>query len=290
MGQITLPVQYCELNVKPGVAWAERNFCLKTLKWTIKPEEAALVMVDVWDIHPYVSHLERGAQITRERIAPVAQACRDIGVAVIHAPSPSQATKYPQWVRYAGAHETSPTPASSPDNWPPADFRARKGKYAKFAKPHSVRRQNWLQNELPKRKIMPCVEPQPDDFVVANGDQLHRLLEHRNILHLFYAGFAANMCVLHRDYGICAMSRRGYNIILLRDCTTAIECRDTLDDMTHTKASVSIVEMVFGVSTTSAELLRATESSLRRRAKDVAPAPAVRGKSSRKRRGRTHRA
>ena len=270
MSQMTLPVRYCELNVKPGEEWVERNFRVKPLKWAIRPEEAALVMVDVWDIHPYVSHLDRGAQITAQRIAPVVDACRKLGVAVVHAPSPGQAVKYPQWVRYAGEREISPTTGRGPDDWPPAEFRARKGKYAKFAKPESTRRQKWLKDKLPKRKIMPCVEPQPDDFVVANGDQLHRLLKHRRILHLFYAGFAANMCVLHRDYGICAMSRREYNIILLRDCTTAIESSDTLDDMAHTNASVSIVEMVFGVSSTSGEFLAAAERVLARNAKKKA--------------------
>ncbi|MBM4086838.1 MAG: isochorismatase family protein [Planctomycetes bacterium] len=121
-----------------------------------------------------------------------------------------------------------------------------------------------MKEELPNRKIMPCVEPQPGDFVAATGDQLHRLLRHRKILHLFYAGFAANMCVLHRDYGIEAMQRRGYNIILLRDCTTAIESAETFADMAHTRASVGIVEMVYGVSASSADFVAACRKALRR--------------------------
>lgn len=257
MAKITLPVRYCELNPKPGVKWGEENFHVKELKWAIDPKEMAFVMVDVWDIHPYVSHLERGAQITQERIAPVVKMCREVGVTVVHAPSPGQAVRYPEWVRYAGEREICGTGGGAADDWPPADFRARKGKYAKIAKPTSPRREKWLKEELPKRKIMPCVEPQADDFVIANGDQLHRLLKHRKALHLLYAGFAANMCVLHRDYGICAMHKRGYNIILLSDCTSAIESRDTLPQMMHTKASVSIVEMVFGSTTRSDEFLKA---------------------------------
>ncbi|MBM4044262.1 MAG: hypothetical protein FJ279_04045 [Planctomycetes bacterium] len=64
---IVLPVRYCELNAPTGVPWTEDRFDLKTLTWRIKPREAALVMVDVWDIHPYESHLKRGAEITQER-------------------------------------------------------------------------------------------------------------------------------------------------------------------------------------------------------------------------------
>jgi len=255
MSLLKLPVRYCELNIEDGAPWREENFHTKTLEWEIDPAQAAIVMVDVWDIHPYESHLERGAQITQERIAPVVEFCRKAGITVVHAPSPGQAVKYPQWVRYAGDREIGVASGASGDGWPPPEFRSKAGEYAQFAKPKVERRERWMKEDLPTREIMPCVEPQPDDFVIANGDQLHRLLTHKKLLHLFYCGFAANMCVLHRGYGICAMQKRGYNIILLRDCTTAIESAETLPEMMHTKASVGIVEMVFGVTTTSAELI-----------------------------------
>ena len=259
MTRLRLPVRYCQLNVDDGAAWVEESFHLRQLEWEIDPAETALVMVDVWHIHPYESHLARGAQITRERIAPVVEFCRDTGITVVHAPSPGQAVKYPQWVRYAGDREIVGSGPAVQDEWPPKEFRTRTGEYERFAKPKVERRERWLKEVLPERKIMPCVEPQPDDFVVANGDQLHRLLRHRKVLHLLYCGFAANMCVLHRDYGIIAMGKRGYNIVLLRDCTTAIESSDTLPEMMHTTASISIVEMVHGVTTTSHELLAARQ-------------------------------
>jgi nicotinamidase-related amidase len=256
MALVHLPVRYCELTPPEGTPWREENFELQTLTWDIDPEQAALVMVDVWDIHPYESHLERGGEITRDRLVPVADACRAAGVTVVHAPSPGQAVKYPQWVRYAGDREVV-GPSASEDSWPPKDFRSRTGEYARFAKPEHKRRQDWLADELPKRAIMPCIEPKPADFVVQNGDQLHRLLRHRGILHLFYAGFATNMCVLHRDYGIIAMQKRGYNIVLLRDCTVGIESAETVADMVHTRAAVSIVEMIFGVTATSEQFIAA---------------------------------
>lgn len=257
MAVFSLPVRYCELNPPERIAWREEHFELKELRWELDPTEMALIMVDVWDIHPYASHLERGAEITQQRIRPVLDACRRAGATVVHAPSPGQAVKYPQWVQYAGDHEISGTPAGPGTQWPPAEFRSRSGDYATLQKPVSERRTQWLEHDLATRRIMPCVEPEPGDFVVANGEQLQRLLSHRKVLHLLYAGFAANMCVLYRDYGIAAMHRRGYNIILLRDCTTAIESAATMPGMVHTQAAVSIVEMVFGTSTTSTAFLNA---------------------------------
>jgi len=65
------------------------------------------------------------------------------------------------------------------------------------------------------------------------------------------------MCVPGGDYGTRACNRRGYNIILLRDGTTAIEAAHTLDGMWLTEAAILDTEMVIGFSTTSADFLSA---------------------------------
>ena len=57
------------------------------------------------------------------------------------------------------------------------------------------------------------MEPAPEDFVVATGDQLHRLCRDRGILHLFYAGFAANICIPFKDYGIRALRAGDNNVV-----------------------------------------------------------------------------
>jgi nicotinamidase-related amidase len=111
-----------------------------------------------------------------------------------------------------------------------------------------------------ERRILPALTPQPDDFVIATGEQLHRLCHHRKILHLIYAGFAANVCVLYRDYGTRAMSRRGYNVILLRDGTCAIESAETLQEERLLQAAILGIEMFVGSSTTSQALLDACNS------------------------------
>ena len=68
------------------------------------------------------------------------------------------------------------------------------------------------------------------------------LLTERRIALLFYVGFATNICVLHRDYGVLAMGARGYLPILLRDCTVGIETRDTLDGHLTTGMAIQDVE------------------------------------------------
>ena len=259
MKELILPVRYYRLYTDPDVACVEENFHHVELTWPLPAAQTALVMVDVWDLHYIQSHEERSGRITRERLAPVVAACRETGMTIIHAPAPQTAHKYPQWTRYAGDGEFDTSKSEPPSDWPPEAFRKRTGEYENFTKPwHEPVMDEWKKVEH-KRRIVAAVAPHPDDFVIATGDQLHRLLRHRQILHLLYAGFAANICVLYRDYGTRAMGAgaRGYNIILIRDCTTAIEAHDTFASELLTKAAVLEIEMQVGYSTTSTAVIEA---------------------------------
>ena len=215
------------------------------------------MLVDCWDEHYIESHLERTNEIIIERLAPAAQACREAGVAVIHAPSPPQAKQYDVWTHYAGDRELGFTPAEPAPDWPPAEFRERSGPYEQFAKPPDPQLDEWRKTEGDARRIVEALGPEPGDFVIATGEKHHRLLRSREIVHLLYAGFAANMCVPGRDYGTRAMQKRGYNTILLRDGTTAIEAHDTVGELLLTTAAAYEVEMTLGSTTTTEALIEA---------------------------------
>ena len=57
-----------------------------------------------------------------------------------------------------------------------------------------------------------------------------------------------------------AMKARGYEIILLRDCTTAIEVADTADDLQLSKAAVMDTELTVGYTVSSSELVAACKA------------------------------
>lgn len=76
----------------------------------------------------------------------------------------------------------------------------------------------------------------PDDI------ELHLVLQRHNVKTLFYVGFSTNRCLLVRPCGIKRMHSLGYQIILLRDCTTGFEYHDTLEGMWATKIAVRQVE------------------------------------------------
>jgi nicotinamidase-related amidase len=253
-GQLRLSLRTYLRQPEPGVACVESNFHDHEWPVTIPTSQAALVLVDVWDTHIIASHAARTAEITRTRIAPAVAAARQAGVAVVHAPSPVQARRYPQCQRYATAADLEAplvgtrSPAGK-DEWPPAEFRRRRGAYAEFRRP-APPFPDQLREERYRRGIDPSVRPLADDFVVATGDQLHRLCQDREILHLFYVGFAANICIPFKDYAIRAFHARGYNVMLLRDCTTAIEGHDTIETFSGTHQAIRELEMA-GVATTT---------------------------------------
>ena len=254
MPNISVPVRYYH---QPRTAYVtEADFQLKTLEWDLDVSQIALILVDVWSDHYVSTHLERGRDITVNRIRPLTDAFRRMGGTVIHAPSPDCARKYPRWTNFAGDGEFGKSSPKSKDEWPPSEFLNKTGRFEKWARP-TIPDQEKFNLILKNRRIIPEVEPEDNDDVILTGNQLHRLLSYRKILHLFYAGFAANMCIPFRDYGMRAMKARGYDVTLIRDCTTAIEVDETAQDLSITRHAVIDTELTVGYSVSSKELVEA---------------------------------
>jgi nicotinamidase-related amidase len=248
--QLHIRPRYHRWHVDPGVEWLEANTDYAQLDWTIPLSQAALVLVDVWDRHYLKDAEARAETIIDERFVPLLASARRAGLPVIHAPSPPQAMQHPNWIGAGHA----PKAAASASDWPPAEFRHKSGRYSSYARPDEPREPELTQLRA-GLKIHPLVMPVGDEPVVATGDELHQLCRRLGILFLIYAGFNTNACILVRDYGTLAMSQRGYEVILLRDCTTGMESRQTLPTLGQTNGAILLLEMFGQYSTTSDELL-----------------------------------
>ena len=99
------------------------------------------------------------------------------------------------------------------------------------------------------------MRPEGTDVVVATGDELHRYCRQKGVHFLFYVGFNTNACILLRDYGTLEMGKRGYGIIIVRDCTTGMESSETHDQLSQTRGAVLFLEMFGNFSTTSEDLI-----------------------------------
>ena len=248
--------RYYRWLVDPGKAWIEKNTGYAHLDWEIPLERVGLVLVDVWDRHYLEDPETRAETIIQQKIRPLLTACRRAGVEIIHAPSPTQARPVP-----VGSGDLGPNPplrhpvrphaqSRSEPQWPPAEFRGKSGPFRQYAPP--VDPQAAVRDQRRQGLAMhPDVLPQGNEAVVATGDELHDYCRQKGILFLFYVGFNTNACILLRDYGTLEMGKRGYEVIILRDCTTGMESFETTDELWQTRGAVLFLEMFGKYSTTS---------------------------------------
>jgi nicotinamidase-related amidase len=253
---LSIPCRYYRVYTDDDVSCDEANFRFVERTLPVPVTEAALVLVDVWSTHYIDSWLARAQQVTQEKIVPLLEAARRIGMTIIHAPSPLVADRYVQAPSLADA------PLQPRNDWPPAAFRGiyRAGEFAAFGRNPEPRLRAALDRYVTELDIARAVKPLPGEPIIHTGAQMHELLESRQILHLFYAGFAMNWCIILRDYGIYAMNDRGYNIILVRDATTGIEFHDTVGAQLATEIAFREVETKHGWSTTTDAFVTASST------------------------------
>ena len=247
--KITIAPRYYRWHVDKGVVWIEKNTRYAHLNWEIPLAQTALVLVDVWS-HHYLKDTEtRSEEIVRNKIISLLNACRKAKMPIIHAPAPRLAEAHPSWVNLIEKGNSE-----SKEDWPPAAFRSKTGIYKNYARPIEPREEEL--NEIRARLAMhPLVQVEGKEAVISTGEELNRWCKQQGILFLFYLGFNTNACILMRDYGTLAMGRRGYEIILLRDCTTGMESFETHKTLGQTRGAVLFLEMFGHYSLISEELI-----------------------------------
>ena len=265
MPALVLPVRTYNTYPEVGKAWVETNGHAKEAVMALPVDQTALVLVDVWDFHINQSNMMRSGHITTTCIRPVVEEARRIGLTIVHAPDLSVSRRYPKYRVYAYDDDddsisvgTYPRwgylrwddPSVDSLAWPPKEFLCRRGDYEQYHRPYN-RVLDQLGMRSTTRWIHPDISIADDDVVIGRGIELQRLCEDRKILHLIYAGFATNLCLQFKDYGVRAFADKGYNIVLLRDCTTAVESHDTVVNEGGTWQAIRELE---------AEVLATTES------------------------------
>ena len=75
-GALHIRPRYHRWHVDPGVEWVETHTGYAHLDWEIPLEQAALVLVDVWNNHYLADTAARAEAIIQERIRPLLAAGR----------------------------------------------------------------------------------------------------------------------------------------------------------------------------------------------------------------------
>lgn len=110
-------------------------------------------------------------------------------------------------------------------------------------------------------RISSTIKPNNDELVLSHEtDEFPQLIEYimdNNISTILYAGYILNKNMLVKEAGIINMQKLGYDVILIRDCTISFETRDTLSGEWTKKVVVSLIEYLWGSSTTLNDLQNA---------------------------------
>jgi len=183
---LELPARYYRHTVDPGIENTEANLHCEDRVLPLPAADTALVLVDCWCEHHIAGLADRMRPVIDDQIVPALHAARDSPLTVVHCPGPAVAAMYSEF-RVPGASDDvsrdgAPNPSAS--EWPPDSFRDRTGDARVFARYEDEQAMAAADFDWPPDGIDGALEPAAGEPVVADGEELHRLLSDRGIRHL----------------------------------------------------------------------------------------------------------
>lgn len=223
---------------------------------SIDLERSALLLIDVYHAahDPTARELVHTAwdvefwRVIDDRLSPVVDQWRRAGLPVVFAMNSAPMIALDR----------------SPYGW---SFRESLGfdPESDFAEPE-VDPLEFRRGPLVQLTIPDVVRPGPGDFYVRKHTysgffetRLESVLRNLDIRTLICAGFATDCCVL---FTISDAVFRGFQPILIRDCTLGSELPDEIGMFAHTERTITSIESFLGPSTTSAQLMAALKANV----------------------------
>ena len=272
--RLTIPIQRYRLYPKSGKVadFSTRNFGPEERPFEFSPDDTAIISIDTWYVghdgplsfaeHTYMGNgsevVARIKDICDNRIAPLLAAARQVGIQVIHS-EPSFIANRPEYRRF---HIYPRMEVSKPedDDWPPATFRKQLQ--------DEISRWSWGKgvNQWPavtrRMDFPPSLKPVQGDIVItqdhATVAKLQRLFKERKITNLLYVGFLTNCCIMLKPGGTIDMAeRKGYRVIVFRDCCQSSETEDTVSDFSFQRTFIKNFEICNSFTANSRDFIRA---------------------------------
>lgn len=253
----------------PGDNDLFKYYELRERKIQIPVNQAALILIDTWDIERKRFEESKAYYDIGKEIKPLLEMSRKINMLVLHAPhrpigwdginhlqkdidlrgaSDTPRLKIPEWVENK----------IDKDHWPPVEFIFRVGEYSiysRYSNPLYIPYAKILgihKDLLPKKR--------KKEFIESSLDKILKILKDNKILHLLYVGGATNQCIVQRPVGIRNMSALGYNTIIVRGATIGSELYSTYEPKKVTENAILDIEINNGFSVDKDNLLNAFHS------------------------------
>ena len=245
MQKIDIPVRYYRFF--PGNA--PLGTTAKSISIHLK--ETALILVDVYHAaeKPEARDLVNSKwdqawwEIVNDKLAPLIQVARKLGVPVIYATNSSP--------RIEIRHSAFGTRLEESLGFnPTVDFRET-----------GVDPLEYDAGEPVQLYIPSQIAPQVGDYYIRKHTysgffetRLDSLLRNLGVKNLICAGFVADCCMF---FTLGDAVFRGYSTLLVRDCTLSAELPGEVDTFSNTQRTILWIESILSPSITSEELSRA---------------------------------
>lgn len=248
MGTLDLELRY--FRFYPGETPLGETF--KTV--SLEPAKMALLLVDVYHaaekpegrdlVHPLYD--QAWWEIVEERLPPLLQASRAIGLPVIYAMNSAP--------RIDLAHSAFGKRLEESLGFSPE---------AHFCEP-TVDPLEFTRGDLVQLSIPAQIAPMPSDFYIRKHTysaffetRLESLLTNLGVKTILCAGFVANCCMF---FSLGDALFRGFEPICLRDCTLAAEQPGEVEGFPQTEWTIRWIESILAPTATAAEVTRALQA------------------------------
>ncbi len=237
---------------------ASRRFHTVQREEVWQPDQTAIIVCDVWDLHHSGNAVRRVKELA-PRLNLVLQKGRENGATIIHAPSDCMAayTDHPGRLR---AQQT-PRAADLPNDIAQWCTRIDSEDGTLYPLDQSdggddddpIEHAAWVAElkQMGRDPAAPWKQQSPlitidagHDYVTDNGQEVWNILQSRSIKHIVIAGVHTNMCVLGRPFGLRQLARHGKQVVLMRDLTDTMYNPASWPYVNHHTGTDRIVEYI----------------------------------------------
>ena len=200
---------------------------------TLPATRTAIVVCDMWDNH-WCKGATRRVAVLADKMDPVLDHARQLGVLIIHAPSETMEfyKDSPQRQLMLSLAKTDPpAPLSLTD--PPLPIDDKQGG---CDTPDSFYKAWTRENAR--------LHIAPNDAVSDKGTEIYSLLKLRGIENLLVMGVHTNMCILNRTFAIKQMTKWGIHCVLVRDLTDSMYDPKARPFVSHNEGTELVIEHI----------------------------------------------
>lgn len=217
----------------------------EVLRWEVA--QTAIIIIDMWDTHTCHQSAQRVAAMA-PRMNQVVSAARSLGVMIIHAPSDTM--KFyegrPERQRMQRAPRASspiPVRATEPDRDEQRKMPAAACDdpiFKNFTGPAPA----TTRGMYPWEQEHPAIEIGAYDGISDSGQEIYNYCKQEGLTNIALMGVHTNICILNRAFGVRAMKRLGFNVVVARDLTDAMYDPRRRPFVSHARGTELVVEHI----------------------------------------------